>query len=87
MNGWGNQLDRKTLWMNMARTKTMVLVMQDHRRTTQQKHNMQYEVEETWLGTTGQEAAWAYTPGNRHVGGIAIAVHPALARYACHEEK
>ena len=58
MAAWGTDLDRWILWKNMARTKTMVAVLQDHRRTYQQQHNMQYEVEETLLGgRTGREVA------------------------------
>ena len=89
MAGWGQDLERRMLLANLAKTKTMVVVLQDHRRTTQQIQNMQYEIEETWLGErTGNKAAWAHAPASSNrIGGVTIAIHPALARYAKHEDK
>ena len=88
MAGWGDELDRKILWTNMARTKTMVAVIVDHRRTTQQLKSMEFEAEETWLGEkTGCKAAWTPTPGNKHIGGVSIALHPALARYTNYADR
>ena len=88
MAGWGEQLDRKVLWANMAKTRTVAAVLVDHRRNSEQQGSMEYEIEETWLGeSTGCKAAWAHTPENKHIGGISIALHPALARYAKHDDE
>jgi len=88
MAGWGEQLDRKVIWANMAKTRTVAAVLVDHRRNSEQQGSMEYEIEETWLGErTGCKAAWTHTPGNKHIGGISIALHPALARYAKHDDE
>ena len=45
-------------------------------------------MEETWLGEqTDSRTRWVHTPGNKHIGGISIALHPTIARYAKHDEK
>ena len=88
MAGWGDRADREMMWTTMARTKTMVMVLQDHRRQTGQINNMQMEIENAWLGEkSDRKAAWAYTTGNQRIGGVAIAIHPALARYAKQEQE
>ena len=89
MAGWGESLDRMTLWSHMAACRTMIMVLYDHRRQECQRLNMQNEIEIGWTGTCSEhKIAWSHAMAkNKNIGGITIAVHPAIARYARNFDK
>ena len=89
MAGWGDIMDRVNLWKQMATSKTMIVAIIDHKRTSAQIKNMENEIELGWTGTTRgiHKIIWAHAPAkNKNIGGITIAVHPILARYSSQTE-
>ena len=81
MGGWGEELERKTLWNMLARTKTMVAIIIDHRQT--KTEGIEYEMRTQWTGAgKGREAKFKHAKTNKTTsGGITVAVHPIIARY------
>ena len=79
-------MQRKLLFNNLAHNRALVLILVDHRRQKHEIANMEYEVVEEWTGDctkTKEKVSWAHSPAwNKHVGGISIAIHPVLGRYA-----
>ena len=84
MRGWGNEEGREGVWSAMARTKTMIAILVDHRQhTNRQRRRMETEIAEGWVGSgVAKKCKWAHAAAaNCRVGGITIAVHPIMARY------
>jgi len=65
----------------LARTKTMVAIIIDHRQT--KIDGIEYEMTSQWTGAgKGREAKFKHAePNKTTTGGITVAVHPIIARY------
>ena len=87
MNGWGSSdgIHNRALFANLAWTKTLVVILIDHRRTAGNISSLEYEIENAWTGggMGSGKVKWAHaTARNKHVGGVTIGLHPIIARYA-----
>jgi len=82
MQGWGKQTERSSLWQLFARSKTMIVALIDHRQRNEK--NVEFELTDQWTGVgIKKDARFAHVkPRSSAVGGITIAMHPILARYA-----
>jgi len=82
MQGWGLDVERATLWSMLARTKTMIIVLIDHRQKN--TRTIEFELKDHWTGVgVKKDIRFAHVkPGATRSGGITIAIHPILARYA-----
>jgi len=84
MAGWGDTIDRVNMWKRLAHNNTMIMTLIDHKTTESGRVNLQNEIEMEWTGTNmGHKVKWSHSMAkNRHIGGITMAVHPIIARYA-----
>ena len=57
MAGWGKQeqLSRGELWKDMARTRTLIMVLIDHKQTKDQLKIMEGNIVAGWLGLTNTD--------------------------------
>ena len=67
----------------------MIIALIDHKTTESGRVNLQNEVEMEWTGTNMRhKVKWSHAMAkNKHIGGITLAVHPTIARYAHITEK
>jgi len=81
MGGWGEELERKTLWSMLARTKTIVAIIIGHIQT--KIEDIEYEMRSQRTGAgKGREAKFKHAKTNKTTtGGVTMAVHPTIARY------
>ena len=88
MGGWGekNELDLRAMFNQMAWTKTLIIVLIDHRREAHNTSQIEFLAQQAWTGGgkgENEKAMWTHSPArNRHIGGISIGIHPIMARYA-----
>ena len=58
MRGWGTEDSREIIWNTLARTKTMIAVLVDHRQHThRQRRRMETEIATGWVGIGKQKNA------------------------------
>ena len=56
MRGWGTEDSREVIWSTLARTKTMIAVLVDHRQhTNRQRRRMETEIAAGWVGIGEQK--------------------------------
>ena len=51
MAGWGDIMDRVNLWKQMATSKSMIIALVNHKRTSAQIKTMENEIKLEWTGT------------------------------------
>jgi exonuclease III len=62
----------------------MIMALIDHKIMEKGRINMENEIEMEWTGSNRQhKVSWSHSMAkNKHIGGITIAVHPIIGRYA-----
>ena len=86
--GWSpeREMQRKIAWSQMADMRALAVSIVDHRRVKAQTNNVEIEVNAAWIGDTKEDDCkplWVHAPAKTSlIGGVSLAVHPALRRYA-----
>ena len=66
--------------------RAMAVAIIDHRRQKAQTRDVEFEINQGWIGDTTADDCkpmWVHAAAkNNRIGGVSIAVHPALKRYA-----
>ena len=83
MAGWGAQEDRDPLWEMLKNSRTLIIALIDTKITDTGITNLETELRERWIAIDNYRPHVTHAPAkNRHIGGIVLALHPCLARYA-----
>ena len=80
--GWGREQDRIPLWNFLHNSKTSVVAIIDHKNTLTGINNIEYEMSKHWVKLKEKPKFSHAAAANRHIGGITLAIHPCLGRYA-----